>query len=246
MFHGGANMPVWNIDIVGEGEGVLPCTSGMEMCSLLPHILSRIVANYEIDNQSITTRLTETTSDTSINVPTPEKIVNNQLNNKVRKRIHVVGDSMIKHLREKSISEQTQCDIKVKCYRGAKTADMKKHLKELVKKEKPENLILHIGTNDLNSNRTEEEIATSIISLATSYAQQTQVSMSEIITRDDFLNDKARNVNKTLQKMCIERNIAYVTHSNINKIHLNGSKLHLKKRGTKMLGKNLCQVIRKF
>ena len=181
----------------------------------------------------------------SSNSSTEETTVN-PIDPPAKKRIHIAGDSMIKHLNERKVCETTKSNVKITCYRGAKIADLEKRLRQTIANENPDDVIIHIGTNDLGSNQSAEEIAKSIVSLGMSYADSTHITVSEIITRDDYLNHKAKAVNKILYKMCSERNIAYISHNNINKIHLNGSKLHLNKNGTKMLSKNLCKTIGKF
>ena len=59
----------------------------------------------------------------------------------------IVGDSMVKNVRGWDISNQKDKVI-VKSFSGATTEDMEDYLKPILRKE-PENLILHVGTNDL-------------------------------------------------------------------------------------------------
>ena len=65
----------------------------------------------------------------------------------------------------------------------------------------PDNFILHVGTNDLSSDKSPEEIARSIIDLATSIKNKKHdVSISNIIIRadDKKLEEKRCGVNSFL------------------------------------------------
>ena len=57
----------------------------------------------------------------------------------------VIGDSMLAGLREAKLSRNKK--IKVRFFPGAKTEDLQYHLISYLKK-KPDNIIIHIGTND--------------------------------------------------------------------------------------------------
>ena len=97
------------------------------------------------------------------------------------------------------------------------------------------NIILHCGTNDLNSERTPSQIARFIIELALSLkSKDNKISISLIVPRNDNLNSKASEVNCRLVHMCAERNISYIDHTNSiqPENHLNESKLHFNRYGT--------------
>ena len=55
--------------------------------------------------------------------------------------------------------------VVVKQFNGAKTKDMKSYVIPTVK-QKPDNIILHTGTNDLKTIDTSEKIAIGILNLA--------------------------------------------------------------------------------
>ena len=102
----------------------------------------------------------------------------------------------------------------------------------------PDHFILHVGTNDLLSDKSSEEIARSIIDLATSIKNEKHdVSISNIIQEDDKkLEEKRCEVNSFLGKLCKEKNYYLIDHSTrIKRNHLNKGKLHLNKKSTKLL-----------
>ena len=82
---------------------------------------------------------------------------------------------------------------------------------------KPEIFILHVGTNDLPLNKSPKEIS-----------EDNKIIVSSIVCRADSFREKVGKVNAHLEEICAEKDIAIITHSNINpKRHLNKSRLHL-------------------
>ena len=81
--------------------------------------------------------------------------------------IFVIGDSMVKHLNEWEMSKKlnTNCKVFVKTFSGAKTTCMHDYVKPSGRSSL-DHFILHVGTNDLSSDRPPEERARSIIDLA--------------------------------------------------------------------------------
>ena len=69
----------------------------------------------------------------------------------------------MKHVNKWEISQKLKnCKVKVISFSGATVQCMADYVKPLLH-DKLSHLILHIGTNDLNSSKTAESIATSIV-----------------------------------------------------------------------------------
>ena len=89
---------------------------------------------------------------------------------------------------------------------------MKDHVKQTLK-EKPDHNVLHVGTNDLVSDRPPDLIAKSIADVASSMKNENHdVTVSNIITRADHFKEKANEVNDYLWKLYMERNIYLIDH----------------------------------
>ena len=135
---------------------------------------------------------------------------------------------MIKRLNGWDMSNkvhQSECKLYVKSFpKHAKTSCMKEYVKPLLR-SLPTHFVLHVGTNDLNSNQTLEFIAKEIVDLATSLKNsQHDVIVPKIIFRTDNskLNAKRCQVDKILSELCHERNIYLIDHSRkIKQGHLN-------------------------
>ena len=157
---------------------------------------------------------------------------------KNEKSIFFIGDSMVKHLNGWKMSKKlnANCKVLVKTFSGAKTTCMNDYVKPSVRSSL-DHFILHVGTNDLSSDKSSEEIARSIIDLATSVKNEKHdVSISNIIipADDKKLEEKRCEVNSFLGKLCKEKNYYLIDHSTrIKRNHLNKGKLHLNQKGTK-------------
>ena len=107
-------------------------------------------------------------------------------------------------------------------------------------RENPNHFILRVGTNNLNTRRSPELIAISIVDLArTLKGNSRDVIVSNIIVRTDNsnLNKKGCEVNAHLTEMCKERKLNLINYSKkIKSNHLNRDKLHLNQKGLKVLG----------
>ena len=112
-------------------------------------------------------------------------------------------------------------------------------------KEKPDHTILHVGTNDLNSDRPSDLIAKFIIDMAIILKKNSQnVSVSNVIMRNDKFNEKAMEVNGYLKQFCTEKNIFLIDHAKtIHSRNINRSKVHLNKSGDIILSNNFVKAI---
>lgn len=171
----------------------------------------------------------------------------NQDNNNVKKSVTcIIGDSMLKDIKGWQLNKSLNKDfVVVKSFSGATTDCMEHYVKPTLTMQ-PNNIILHVGTNDLKSEATASKIAKKIFNIAKICHSESnaKITVSGIILRDDNLNDKAKAVNDILQKKCNNSNsIDFLDHSNIDNTLLNHSKLHLNKFGTKKFAKNLINRI---
>ena len=134
--------------------------------------------------------------------------------------------------------------VVVNHFSGAKTDDMY-HYKKPTQKKSPAEIITHVGTNDLPSEKEPEEIANNIINLAKSVkTEENKIAVSSILPRKDKHNKKGKEVNAYLQEKCSQNNFPFITHSNINeRRHTNSKGLHLNNYGDKLLTRNFISFI---
>ena len=162
-----------------------------------------------------------------------------------KKKVFILGDSIIKHVKSYNISKSVDnCKVYVKDFPGARVRCMHDYVKPTIR-ENPDHIILHVGTNDLSTNIPTEKVAESIVDLASSLKSSAcTVAISNITVRNDRYRKKVSQVNKHLKTLCMEKNFELITHENkITERHLNGSKLHLNKRGTAILSNTFTEAI---
>ena len=151
---------------------------------------------------------------------------------------------MIKHTNGWEIAEKLKPECKgfVRNFPRATTQCMADYMKRSIR-AKPNRFILHVGTNDLNSNRPPDEIAKAIIDLASELkSEKSGVSISSIIMRADKpeLNKKGSEVNHHLKEMCNRKNFYLIDHiKKIKSSHLNSSRFHLNRKGANILSSSL-------
>ena len=115
-------------------------------------------------------------------------INSSNINSKTRKTAFIIGDSMVKkidgYLLTSSINHRYI--VKVRPFLSAKTIDMVDYIKPTQRDFNPDVYLLHVGTNDLSSNKSPEQISLDILNLANSLKlDNSTVIVSSIVPRDD-------------------------------------------------------------
>ena len=134
--------------------------------------------------------------------------------------------------------------IFVKSFPGSTIDCMKDYIKPSLKYD-PDAIIIHVGTNDLRTEKEPTQIADEIINLALAVkTDENEVSVSAILPRNDELNTKGKTVNDCLKIKCAKCAIGFMSNNNlIPNLHLNNSGIHLNFKGITTLVKNLLDHI---
>ena len=102
-------------------------------------------------------------------------------------------------------------------------------------------IIIHVGTYDLPSNKNSVEIANEIVEFANSIkTSKNNVVVSTIVSIKDRFNNKAKEVNENLKDKCKELNLQLIQHHSINPFGwcINAKGLYLSNYGDKQLIRN--------
>ena len=130
--------------------------------------------------------------------------------------------------------------VRVRFHPSAKMSCINDHVKPVIRNQEADRIILHTGTNDLSSDKTPEQICNDIVNLAASIKDKDiKVEISEIVERNDALNEKVVLVNEYLSKICKTIGLPIIKHHNIKpEFHLNQSKLYLNEKGNAIFVSN--------
>ena len=101
---------------------------------------------------------------------------------------------------------------------------MYNHVKSTIRDFNSEHIILHVGANTLNYQKTSRQITRSVINLITSLKTDANIiTVSLVAPRGDNLNNVANEVNNNLKNMCGQQNIPFIEYNETFQqgIHLN-------------------------
>lgn len=153
----------------------------------------------------------------------------------------IIGDSIIKGLRNDLLSRATKRRVTVRSFPGASSSDMKHYLQPSLQLE-PREIILHAGTNDVrdSSPRTVAEKLVDLGNLVSSSSPNTKVTISALTQRfdEESLGRKVTECNKIIKSFCNQNGWGLVQHQNIDLSCVNGHKLHLNRKGIAILASN--------
>ena len=132
----------------------------------------------------------------------------------------IAGDSMLKFIDGRKLSSQisNQSLTYVKAFPGATVEDMSDYIMPSLRR-KPEEVILHVDTNNLKSSEP-RDIAEGIINLGLkiqNHSSDGKIAISSLISRSDYtLNGKIKDVNKIVNQLAKQEAWRTIPHSNIN------------------------------
>ena len=174
----------------------------------------------------------------STNTSQPNKETNQPVNGQpeAKRSAIIAGDSIIQHVQGWEISHEN-CNVAMKSFSGSKIEDMTDYLKPVIRR-KPDEIILHIGTNNLkDSSATPQQLAGGISNLGTQMrnsSPSTKICLSALLIRNDNSNlvTKIQDINKRVRDICVSKNWSYIDNSNGGKYCLNRRGLHLNRSGS--------------
>ena len=149
-----------------------------------------------------------------------------------KEKVFILGDSMVKNVIGFLLTRNFnhKCLVKVRYLPCAKIRCVHDYVKPTMYDFNPNQIILHVGTNDLNLEKTSSQIPNSIIDLRNSLkTDNNDITISLIAVRANNLNNKANEVNSRLVSMCNQPNTKFINNSDDvqPKRHVNDSKVYL-------------------
>ena len=148
----------------------------------------------------------------------------------------IFNDSILSGFKESKRSQKRL--IKVRPFPCATIQDIKffvvPHLKE-----KSDNIIIHVGTNNAPRFSPYEmfQDMQSLRNFILKYLPSTRITISTPVLRVDKAN--ANDINKAFTELVKESNLDFISHENKKESHINEYGLHINRTGSSILTKNL-------
>ena len=119
---------------------------------------------------------------------------------------------MVKHVQGWDITKKidNKTKVYVRQFPGSKVYCMKDYMKPCIRQN---NLIIHVGTNDVPSNKNAKSIAESIAPLE---KEVKAGKLDVIIPRNDNWNNKVMEVNSYLRDLRESNDIPFINNTTIN------------------------------
>ena len=116
---------------------------------------------------------------------------------------------------------------------------------DIIIKEKPDDLIVHVGTNDITSNVNLLTNDKKIFNKVSKELPSTSIAFSSIINRKNKTNIQKTltDTNARFKNFCKQKGISFINNSAIKEFYLSKRKLHLNKNGNSTFAKNLLHHI---
>ena len=145
-----------------------------------------------------------------------------------KKKIELTGDSMVNDISEKGVS----VNYKVKVANFPVVQVKRSRELDDIVKEKPDDLIVHAGTNDITDNVNLSTLKKSSIKSSTFH-----LSLTAKVRRTS--RTLAEDTNCRLKNFCMQKEISFIDNSGIKEFHFGKRKLHLNKQGKSVVVKIL-------
>ncbi|EDO49849.1 predicted protein [Nematostella vectensis] len=145
----------------------------------------------------------------------------------------MAGDSIVKFVKGWELANSGR-RVSVRPFPGATVAAMNHYVQPIID-ERPDKVILHVGTNDLR-NMEPQQIVDSITDIGRGIqanSPDTDVVISALLQRCDSheFGAKVKETNRILRSFANQNGWSFLPNANINSSHLNSRGLHLNPQG---------------
>ena len=198
------------------------------------------IRNDAVSNKKEIVEITEDENDITLNGTSDDSTGGES--QRQRKRVFVVGDSIINGIEEKGLSKKHNVRLR-KCP-GDTTEDLLDHIKPIARK-KPDLVVIHFGTNDTTSGKDTKENMQKAIDAIREESPGTEIAISLCTIRKDRqgIEKKVTSCNKILRDAAFRKDTYVIDNKNIDESCLGMKKLHLNRKGTSFLANNLKNFI---
>ena len=166
------------------------------------------------------------------------------------RKVLVVGDSHIKRIRRNDFNKELKNGKAIfRSFSGANTKQLDHYILPPLVDDKPDAVIIHVGTNDILTNANHEEIARNIIKIglnSKNHSVNDVVISSVLVKKNPNLNALIRRVNDLLRDLCSMNGFGYICNDAITTEYLWKDGIHLQDLGTNILSSNFITFVNSF
>ena len=121
-------------------------------------------------------------------------------------------------------------NVSVTSFSGGTSEKIIQNVEDLLK-NKPDDIMIHVGTNDITNRVNLLNSVKKIVKQVSNISPTTTVAFSSIIIRKDkkHVEKPLTDTNTRLKNYCRQKGISFIENSNIKESHLGKKKLHLNK-----------------
>ena len=133
-----------------------------------------------------------------------------------------------------------------KTFSGANTKQLSHYIIPSLVDNKPDKVIIHVGTNDVLNGANDTELANSIIKIGMICKQHgvNDVFISSILVKKSpRLNALVCKVNDQLRDLCVSNGFQFISNDMISTDYLSRDGINLQDAGTDILSSNFCKIL---
>ena len=169
---------------------------------------------------------------------------------KFGEKFFVVSDNYFNRIKRLDFNKEL-CSGKTffRSFSGANSKQPNHYIIPTLVDNKPDVVLLHVGTTDVLSNANDTELANNIINIGLNFKNHgvSRVFISSILVKKILkLNPVIRRVNDKLRKLCEMYVFIFVNNDMITTDHLWRDGIHLQVIGINILPRNFYQVLNNF
>ena len=204
---------------------------------LVKHQMSPVAtySNINCDNKVLNHESTEAIKN--------KTLPNDNIDKGDRKKVIILGDSLLNGINEKGLSKKH--NVKIVNKPGATSERLLLEELDNLIKYQPESVIIHAGTNDLTNGINMLNNAKKIVNELTTKLPKVKITFSGLLQEKikKNLDKNVTETNKRLRNYCRQKDIDYIDNSNITEDSLGVKKLHLNRKGNSFFAKKLLKYL---
>ena len=161
---------------------------------------------------------------------------------KFGEKIFVVGDIHVKRIKSLDFHKELRSgNAFFRSFSGANSKQLDHYIIPTLVDDKPDVVLLHVGTNDIRNNDNDTKLANNLINIGLNcknHGLRKVLISSILVKKNPKLNPVIRSVDDKLREPCEINAFLFVNNDMITTDHLCGDDIHLQDVSTNILSRN--------